>query len=1496
MASSALSGDRRLASSRRGAMMVLGKVAVPKPINLPSQRLENHGLDPNVEIVPKGTLSWGSRTSTMSNAWGTSILSPRTDGGTLSPSNLSTHPSSGESGTRPSTAGSDRANDSSTTAWGSNSRPSSASGAHASSQTPIVSLRPRSAETRPGSSQLSRFAETSAENSVGGVLERLGMTSSRNDGFSLSSGDFPVLGSEKNGSGKSTASQEHPSQGSVSPSSVAAQCREDNEVKTGVLNSWRREDAVFCEDGVRSGIDQWHGESPFPNSGMRPQHFNAWRGPIVNNHPPSSSWYRGPPGGPYRGPVAPSGFPMEPFPYYHHQGAPPVLPNPPSAPSSGSLPRCHPNNGEFYRPPIPGAFICPNMPVRPGFYPAPLPCDGYFGPQLRYRSPNEQDIAFAGMAPGVSAPYCRYPSAENGNLNARPAGFDGKMSSSEGGELGHLRESGGQYKVLLKQHDSWEGEGEELQQGDSKAESPLNLGSRSKTVNPENDSKLERTQGIEKNTEIGDPKESPKFDERVNTSFPWRVSETLPAHADGVDPARRFTQKRSTQEVSQSVSAAARDSNLIQKVESLNAKSRASDTRSDALPASDRCDQDAFPQSSLLPYSAAEIKNETQLVKKNQDTRNFTPEQSGQIFPAGGKIHGRNAASGAVVSRRTWKSSATGRRVGTPDANEWHKNPIGVDSVVPAMETLNLLPNNEVGDHSISHPLKNDGESKPVAIDSSDTPAERARLRELAKQRAIRRQEEEEERARDQKARAHLKLEELNKRRQLEESLNTKTDTEQQQGLHAPLEKAKESTIMPSHGSVSETSPVSQINERMTGFEGSTILSGDEVSSIRRQIHCQQGESSAGVVDHNPEDISYKHIHVMPKEKPTRVSGEPAKRNERTTDVAKSDELLDDINPGTDKTYPTNPQDVVETTVHQRKKESRTVRTKQRVDNVSPASVSVDVVNEASRASTRDENGMLKSLNPDLESKFIQQLPDSKDLKESTEHPLATSTVNTQVRFSFHGGSQHPRGTPRNQQTNKLSEKMHGSDAVMWAPRSQNKVEAAVQTNDGTPAEEPNSSLKNDTGQKNAKHKRTEMERYIPKPVAKEMAQQGYASQAVPLNSKSGLVEETLQGASSVSRSIENARRSSGSWRQRSPKESMPERESHFVDSGKHDRIMGEDQSGNEPRMRHSKEKQKFPGHVSGDWLNPSFDSDPNAEVFRATSDHGSVARVKRNNHHATGSNLDIKQKKGGELSGKSHTQSSVFDQHQKSSAAISKESHGSVDRSTSQWQPKAPKVSADDLPGSKPSGGKWVEVGDFRVELEEPPKAVAAANAQSPQKPASESAMAHSAKFSSHADYANEGGREDFNVRRERRVPQNQRFTNPQETARPPATDEVQQKSRNCTWDPLRIRTSVMRGAIMILVQTGTQEGITASNNKTRHQIVRGSVRTLTTGISRWEQRTSVRRKDRRMLPLLKRGSVGRTLGATELAFLSKQTRLEQGHIVREASCLIGYGGIGEL
>ena len=43
-----------------GRMVSLGRVAAPKPMNLPSQRLENNGQDPNVTLVPTGTHTWSA--------------------------------------------------------------------------------------------------------------------------------------------------------------------------------------------------------------------------------------------------------------------------------------------------------------------------------------------------------------------------------------------------------------------------------------------------------------------------------------------------------------------------------------------------------------------------------------------------------------------------------------------------------------------------------------------------------------------------------------------------------------------------------------------------------------------------------------------------------------------------------------------------------------------------------------------------------------------------------------------------------------------------------------------------------------------------------------------------------------------------------------------------------------------------------------------------------------------------------------------------------------------------------------------------------------------------------------------------------------------------------------------------------------------------------------------------------------------------------------------
>jgi hypothetical protein len=238
-----LTGERRGVSGRRG-MTVLGKIpAVPKPINLPSQRLENRGLDPNVEIVPRGSVSWGSAgrsPPTSTGAWGTAAPGsspPVTNsawgskqGSSATGSNSTggaagawggggslPRPASAGSGTRPSSAGSIRqgeqqpdtptANSSSNPPWG--PRPTSGPGVQVQTQVQSQASfsRPRSADTLRAGPSLSGFGDSSAAalvpapawsgHATGG---RLGQADEPHQAsrFKLTRVDFPTLGSEKN--------------------------------------------------------------------------------------------------------------------------------------------------------------------------------------------------------------------------------------------------------------------------------------------------------------------------------------------------------------------------------------------------------------------------------------------------------------------------------------------------------------------------------------------------------------------------------------------------------------------------------------------------------------------------------------------------------------------------------------------------------------------------------------------------------------------------------------------------------------------------------------------------------------------------------------------------------------------------------------------------------------------------------------------------------------------------------------------------------------------------------------------------------------------------------------------------------------------------------------------------------------------------------------------------------------------------------------------------
>lgn len=387
---------------------MLGKVAVPKPVNLPSQRLENRGLDPNVEIVPKGTLSWrttGRSPPASGSAWGSATFSssPPASAGAWGRLNVSTaRPSSGGSGTRPSTAGSDQSHEAVTpNAWGStSSRPSSASGALGLAHSQLTVTRPCSAESRTCSSQLSRFADSSVESGGpwggSGLAHKLGDNQPQPAHFNLTSVDFPTLGCNKN-------PDLRPQQGNAStirsmPSSeVLAQKERPHLSPTdwsegvstgtpvgqdrGTADTWKRESASYPQEIPRpdEGQPQREGSHRQPFVSSDSWHCDDGHTASMTSNLSEDEWHRGgPPVGPYGPPAGHGRFPFNSPSYMRPPFEYGPLPFAQGQPGPGGYSR----HGEMYRPYVAQPMVPgqPGLSRGHGMYSNQLPYDGYYGP------------------------------------------------------------------------------------------------------------------------------------------------------------------------------------------------------------------------------------------------------------------------------------------------------------------------------------------------------------------------------------------------------------------------------------------------------------------------------------------------------------------------------------------------------------------------------------------------------------------------------------------------------------------------------------------------------------------------------------------------------------------------------------------------------------------------------------------------------------------------------------------------------------------------------------------------------------------------------------------------------------------------------------------------------------------------------------------------------------------------------------------------------------
>ncbi|XP_010534158.1 PREDICTED: protein MODIFIER OF SNC1 1-like [Tarenaya hassleriana] len=1322
---SSTAGDRsRWSTARRSGMTILGKIAVPKPINLPSQRLENQGLDPNVEIVPKGTLSWGSKSSL--NAWGSSPLSPRNESGG-SASHLSNRSSSGGTCTRPSTAGSDRAHESSANAWNSNSRPSSASGVLPSNQ--VGPLRPNSAETRPGSSQLSRFAEAAPENSaVWGqhTAEKLGVDPVKNYGFSLTSGDFPSLGAEKESSGKSAGPQDHGPHvcpGSSFGRSTTAEEQDgfpaDANVRSGEVNTWRRDHQPYGEDGPRHFIEErqmdTRGLQPYPNANFpSPHHFDSWRGPPMGNHP-GGVWYRGspPPYGPPVG-VGPGGFPMDPFPYY---------PQVPAAPGHGTGPRGdHSAHGDMYTPPMPDSYVRPGMPIRPGFYPGPVPYEGYYGPPMGHYNPHNQDMPFVGMPLG---PY-------GYNKHSGPGGFGptGRPLASEQVEPDHSQERG-PYKVLLKPQEGWLGS------------------SRNNEVKQSSSSNCDRKAEVRNDRNM----ESRRIFVSSETSSQTWEGGSFDTVKSKLHDEQVLLEAGGDIQTSKEENVAPGDPSLSKKIEGLNAKTRTGDGRQHASSSVSSSDDEQGSKRRTISSESSVKKVSTRNTRTVQDN-----DSKGRGFYGTGDQAAIRNPEQAAISRKPAHGTQgkadhqSKGRVINEDSDGWRKK-AAVSGSSRAISSTN--PENFAKAH-MGDPLNTDSKHKPVpdplwkkegetlSTDSSDS--QRFRMRELAMQRALQRQKEEEERARDQRAKAHSKLEELNRRTQVEEDSAKSVEaascaTEDPESLSTAL--------LPSSFNLVAGHAVQPFLEAKTTF-------GDEIyeeptGEIRKSDVQEVTTLTEDVINADPIQMdNFSRVHdggalkqnrVGYKQKQNVVFKKKVAGNSHATDTREAVVGVpspDVVNEGvlscntdtlarssmtTESTYP-------------KRKNNRNGKKKLRVEETTTdGSTSGHVGEETKSKDESIETGKEKVAEMQLGSDSVPCQMDSKESGDPAECITSLANEGAGGRAKNLWKSQHSGRPQRNSQGNKLAEKFHGTDAVVWAPvRAQQKADTPVEANQKCVAESVSSAKSGQQVQNNSKSKRVEMERYVPKPIAKEMAEQSVSEKEVAApetpenaqNENSGSEgTETLHHSDSAmekSGSVSESRhgngrqnkhgRVRGSWRPRGPVGSTK-----ALEDGQ---IVNSDQNVQRTVNYHQPTKKDI-GFVreqttshDDEWgdgwnmipenLNSTATAPQAVAIGKDQMTIHNMQQTFRGNKGG-GSNYGDNKKANRRVSNRGYVQHLGSGASQPDSPGASKENHGTGgDQSSSQWQPKKQTPISSDQKADKFGGSESTRVEAGRANEKDTP------------------------------------------------------------------------------------------------------------------------------------------------------------------------------------------------
>uniref|UniRef100_A0A0D9Y0H2 BAT2 N-terminal domain-containing protein n=1 Tax=Leersia perrieri TaxID=77586 RepID=A0A0D9Y0H2_9ORYZ len=1099
MASSLLTTDKRWAApARKSGMTVLGKI--PKPINLPSQRLENHGLDPNVEIVPKGTLTWGSKPTptTTPNAWNSSsLLSPKNDGSSSSPSHFNGRPSSG-GGSRPSTAGSESLD--SPSAWGSSSRPSTASGTLPSNHFQTTTNRPRSAETRPGSSQLSRFADNSSENMKVSIrtIDKSGSLS-HGHGFTLSTGDFPTLGSEAN------SQRGHSSKGR--PTSSSGKEAVENEQGKSITAGPAEEILPSNSQSVDNTKTEQHvydGGAPFvatslPNEAQQPQpypanfcvappHFDSWHAPP--GHPPDGMWHRGAaPGGPYRPLGHPGGgFPVEQFAYYGQ-----FPPNPEAAarqgPGHGGY---QPKNGDAYLSMPPNSYMMnqPVIPVRPVYQGA---MSGYYGPpRANFNNPNVRDSPFVGgpHQPGILNQFPnQHEKFHPGHPQSRPGKHEIAPNEHLESDRIHVIQRG-QPRIL---HDNLRGP-REVERNAQLAPPllPHPNGNRM-DVNKRPDI---RESFNEKNRVL--MKSAPDHRGSAGSSH-LSIPESVHSHPKGADDGTfRKKLKEDNSVVLEQQPVIKKNVALIEKIESLNNKARIVDARN-----------------ITDPFSSKQAK------EKQQKSTGSKEDQKLPNVPADGVVvEPSESESTEIIKAGKLGESTRDRTHRRGDSSRSSHHGPTKDRLTNNSAGEGLRENSATDDQPPEDALK----LAPVLVTddmptSLDFESQRAKMRELAAQRAKQLQVEEEERTKQQRAKALAKLEELNRRSSVHQKSSNDAPAEivdVQQKQKAGFEETAKSASLAAESSAVACNALQPPNDpkhtehsvqskSLTLTHALGVGKDPTVHNASSSARNSEHEAQKGVAQSHDTNVSkprqsYRRRQVVSEEKI------PSEKSSGAISMESGKKIVEAIL-DTSTAVVTSYDDAL---AHN-KRSARHSRNKKKVDEAPVTSKHPPVVLNEQHAVKVPSDSKTQTVNEPktqtagviISSSIVPTEGTVVTVGSITVGGISFGSLNQECVKSadeahastsnIHPRRQQAKRSGKNQQVIRPIERPQGNEGVVWAPvkpSGQSEQSGEAMRHTGVVASTQPAVQNTNDGENVTRTKRAEMERYVPKPLSKELQQQ----------------------------------------------------------------------------------------------------------------------------------------------------------------------------------------------------------------------------------------------------------------------------------------------------------------------------------------------------------------------------------------------------------------------